>query len=619
MTRSIAIPMRALKVLLCVLGLPCVCRGSAGASCACLGDDGTWGSTCHAWNDNGASEFRSSCNMTNPRPSWCSQQWCYVAAPLNCSLRIHRSTDTHNSGKYWSYEVCGNPHPEVNPLPLDGSTLRVVVPGIWYPTHYKRNPTTGAVYEDGKGAAYYDDTIKYEGAYVDYMEAVQREAAKQGSNFKIVYTHISDWSANLNHSSSWTAAIYDIEQGRVDMALSDYWITAERMRLGPFTIETHRDDLRLYVRAPAEDKGLLKEASRVYEPFESTMWYLLLGVIPFMGCVTLLLDGLPESEDIDSEATNATKIVVWLRSFVHASSHSATMLLGGGGGEVVTKPSLTTQMINMGWNLFAMLVISTYTANLTAFLTRTSRGVYIQSMEAALSGGHRICGEGVLETEMKTKYPQHKFVFYNLGWTELVAGFERNECDAIVVPRHWAYQLPDLHKRMCDSGLIQTDFVLSKPISFPVANSSLGGDLGHWISRLHVSGKTLEQYFPPHVQHCSFNIDDIQAADTTPIGASHLFWPAIVLAGISIISVVYTTIKRSRSTSEDSKVDQKEGSENDSAVAERLQSLEQMLESHMQQTAGQGKALKTLIDLQSVNTHNTPVLRRGCGFFENDF
>ena len=52
----------------------------------------------------------------------------------------------------------------------------------------------------------------------------------------MTYTHTSKASLKMYPTSSFTAAVQDVENGLVDMALGPFWITGQRLKMTTFTV-----------------------------------------------------------------------------------------------------------------------------------------------------------------------------------------------------------------------------------------------------------------------------------------------------------------------------------------------------------------------------------------------
>jgi len=88
--------------------------------------------------------------------------------------------------------------------------------------------------DDSDNTYYFDDTIPFGGVYVDYMNSIVQ--LSNGDIQNMTYTHTSRASMKQYPSSSFTAAVQDVENGLVDMAVGPFWITGQRLKMTTFTV-----------------------------------------------------------------------------------------------------------------------------------------------------------------------------------------------------------------------------------------------------------------------------------------------------------------------------------------------------------------------------------------------
>ena len=81
---------------------------------------------------------------------------------------------------------------------------------------------------------YNDNSVPFEGVYINYINDIKKIAGGDIKN--IVYTPRSKASGIVHPYSSYTAAVQDIEDGIVDMAIGPFWITLQRLKMTAFTV-----------------------------------------------------------------------------------------------------------------------------------------------------------------------------------------------------------------------------------------------------------------------------------------------------------------------------------------------------------------------------------------------
>ncbi len=175
-------------------------------------------------------------------PTYCSQSWCYVNAASckkNSEEKIYRSDifpDQHDI--FYSYSTCNSTNlfsHGTDTRVAGGINITAVVPDYQYPTLNKQLPDgTVLNYQYEQGDEYFDDTIPFGGIYIDYVKSIVQ--LSNGDIQNVTFTHTSKASLKQYPRSMYTAAVQDVENGLVDMAVGPFWITGERLKMTTFTV-----------------------------------------------------------------------------------------------------------------------------------------------------------------------------------------------------------------------------------------------------------------------------------------------------------------------------------------------------------------------------------------------
>ena len=88
------------------------------------------------------------------------------------------------------------------------------------PWVYKRN--YDGMIPPVPGSEYYDNDVPYEGVHINFVNSLQ---AVSGGDFEVEYAHGSRASSKVHPSSPGTAAVQDVMDGLVDIAIGPIWIT----------------------------------------------------------------------------------------------------------------------------------------------------------------------------------------------------------------------------------------------------------------------------------------------------------------------------------------------------------------------------------------------------------
>lgn len=167
------------------------------------------------------------------RPAYCHDAWCFVAYD-----QCRKSTESLYASSsivtprrlYYSYSTCGSTAADwldfSTTRPLRNTTLRIALPQVDWPHHWKRRITVNGGPADREGPEYYNDQLPWEGWAVEYFDAVL--ALSNVIPHKVQYTHRSRGSQTKGYYSAWTQTVTDVGAGIVDMSVSSYWVTSER-------------------------------------------------------------------------------------------------------------------------------------------------------------------------------------------------------------------------------------------------------------------------------------------------------------------------------------------------------------------------------------------------------
>lgn len=167
----------------------------------------------------------------NNAPSSCNLPWCYVD-PVVCktsSLVYSRTVLFFPLKLYYSYATCSSGkqqfRQEHRSAIANGMHWNIALPALDYPMHFKRD-ADGAVVT-GIGPLYRNDSVPWEGSMISYVN----DMLSKNSNLSgWTFTWASDGSRVEHPGSLWTAAASEVARGLVDVAVSDFWVTAERVK-----------------------------------------------------------------------------------------------------------------------------------------------------------------------------------------------------------------------------------------------------------------------------------------------------------------------------------------------------------------------------------------------------
>ncbi|KFW82402.1 Glutamate receptor ionotropic, delta-2, partial [Manacus vitellinus] len=204
---------------------------------------------------------------------------------------------------------------------------------------------------------------KYQGFSIDVLEAL---ATYLGFKYEI-YVAPDHKYGSPQDDGSWNGLIGELVFKRADIGISALTITPDRENVVDFT--TRYMDYSVGV--------LLRKAEKTVDmfaclaPFDLSLWACIAGTVLLVGLLVYLLNWLnPPRLQMGSMTSTTLYNSMW---FVYGSFVQQ-------GGEV-PYTTLATRLMMGAWWLFALIVISSYTANLAAFLTITRIENSIQSLQ----------------------------------------------------------------------------------------------------------------------------------------------------------------------------------------------------------------------------------------------
>jgi len=180
-------------------------------------------------------------------PPYCFQPWCFVDAKSckkDSEEDIKKSDYFEHYDVFYSYSTC-NTTDDFWQQQLESLATNVsVVGGINITATVPEDATlaTNKIWPDGTrlndleiADAYFDDTMPFDGIYIRYMNSIVK--LSKGDIRNVTYTHTSKGSLKRYPGARrFTAAVRDVQNGLVDMAVGAFWVTGERLKMTSFTV-----------------------------------------------------------------------------------------------------------------------------------------------------------------------------------------------------------------------------------------------------------------------------------------------------------------------------------------------------------------------------------------------
>ncbi|TTN67643.1 Glutamate receptor ionotropic, delta-1 [Bagarius yarrelli] len=196
---------------------------------------------------------------------------------------------------------------------------------------------------------------RYKGFSIDVLDAL---AKILGFKYDIYQVADSKYGSQLPNGS-WNGMIGELINKRADLAVSAITITPERENVVDFSKRYMDYSVGILMRKPEEKINIFS----LFAPFDLAVWACIAAAIPVVGVLIFLLNRMQSLRcqnpaGAPSSMSKSLHSAVWLvyGSFVHQ-----------GGDSVVG--SVALRIVMGSWWLFTLIVCSSYTANLAAYLT----------------------------------------------------------------------------------------------------------------------------------------------------------------------------------------------------------------------------------------------------------
>ncbi|KAK1739295.1 hypothetical protein QTG54_009838 [Skeletonema marinoi] len=512
---------------------------------------------------------------TTAVPPYCFQTWCYVDASTcktNSEEYIYKSEYFSPSNDiFYSYSTCNSTDhfwqqqlgsSATNVSVIGGINIAAAVPASPDPMLYKQLP-------DGtKGTdVYFDDSVPFGGIYIDYINELVK--ISNGDIQNVTSTHISKGSLKRYPASSFTAAVQDVENRLVDMAVGPFWITGQRLKMTSFTVPLVYDKTVLVIPKPVKKKGLAYEAQKVFSPFTPGLWGVVIAIIFAAALLSVWFSDreMVAKKRYGLQLKQARKPwkrqkFVYFRLILDAFLEKG-MFFFSAGIEQDTGASLPHKVLMFGFGFFILIAVSAYVAELAAMLTQSGLETNYDTMKKVIDGNIAICGPTALEEEIRQKWPKANWIFPNDEFDGVFEAYARGECKVLAVGREDKF---NILTKLCDNGLVYTDDLIHEnPIAFPI-RPELASAFSYWMytakKSYGVSLESAKQAFieeNENEQQCKVELSNLGTEaddddDFPRVSTTNMFLPIMAFVACVFTAVVLQLIhenerKKGRSSS----------------------------------------------------------------------
>ncbi|KAK9303596.1 hypothetical protein QLX08_004759 [Tetragonisca angustula] len=201
---------------------------------------------------------------------------------------------------------------------------------------------------------------RYEGFCIDIIQELSKMLG-----FNYTFEVQTDNVYGSKKGKKWTGMLGKIIAGVADLAITDLTITAEREGAVDFTMPFMNLGISILYRKPTKTPPSLFS---FLSPFSAEVWWYLIGSYIFVSVVLFIIGRIcpaewnnpypciEEPEELENQFTFKNSLWFTIGSIMQQGSEIAPI-------------GLSTRMMAASWWFFCLIMVSSYTANLAAFLT----------------------------------------------------------------------------------------------------------------------------------------------------------------------------------------------------------------------------------------------------------
>eukprot|EP00403_Amphidinium_massartii_P030779 CAMPEP_0178396624 /NCGR_PEP_ID=MMETSP0689_2-20121128/13823_1 /TAXON_ID=160604 /ORGANISM="Amphidinium massartii, Strain CS-259" /LENGTH=698 /DNA_ID=CAMNT_0020017301 /DNA_START=32 /DNA_END=2126 /DNA_ORIENTATION=+ len=335
-----------------------------------------YGSRCHEWDLE-----HSPCNVEDPA-LWCLKPWCYVDSS-NCQRPLTKSQLWNTSSSvYYSYATCGS---------LDEYTEISHTSALAMRTLGSPTPALRPVY------TIVNIDNHWQGAFVDFTQEIW-------DTLRVTPQVVQVSDASLSRfSSKFSACVHEVALNRTDLCIGNFWDTPQRLLMASFTGHIYQD--AFYLISFRDDEQTL--ADILAAPFRPLHWFVWLLCGVFLGIFALGFCLFEETRcmPLKEMRRKTTPKNVHAKADRFGTHFYETILSFFSSSSSLEVPLKThsAKILNVSFAMFILLIITSYTANLTTLLVVDRQKAKIDSLEAGIQAGMRICAPDVISRMLQSR------------------------------------------------------------------------------------------------------------------------------------------------------------------------------------------------------------------------
>jgi len=271
------------------------------------------------------------------------------------------------------------------------------------------------------------------------------------------------------------------------------------------------DKTFLVIPNPGKNEKLSVQVAKVLAPFSASLWFLLIIIILFTALMSVWFAARTEvPQDNHQRRISSRKRKVYARLALDSFLEKGSYFFSAG-VDNDSEASLPNKFLMFGFGFFILITVSTYVANLAAFLTRNITTT--KTMEGVIAAGKNICAHPALKTELQSAWPKAKFYFTETGneFHGIVEDYDLGRCEVLAIGWEDTSLDSSLMKKFCERDLLFTNSLLTEiPLAFPI-RTELASGFSYWMlqgEKFHdlTITKKKDEYSKEHGNPCNVEL-----------------------------------------------------------------------------------------------------------------
>lgn len=203
---------------------------------------------------------------------------------------------------------------------------------------------------------------RYEGYAIDLIDELSRLIG-----FEYIFKEVDDgkYGRYDEEKKEWNGMIREVMIGKADLAIADLSITSSREDAVDFTLPFMSTGISILFKKPTTKE---LELFSFLSPFENNVWVYVVGAYLGVSLLLFVVARISPYEWADPHPCRREDKIL-RNQFSLANSFWFTIAAVMQQGSDLAPRSLSTRLVAAIWYFFTLIMISSYTANLAAFLT----------------------------------------------------------------------------------------------------------------------------------------------------------------------------------------------------------------------------------------------------------